>query len=904
MKFSYSLFRAALFLLLLQLSAGVCQTMAATVGFTVTPSAVSNTYGGTITLQVTSLTSGQTVLVQKFIDLNTNGVIDGADLLWQQFQLTDGQASVIGGITNVNVPGDSDMTAGQITARLLFRTDSPGLSFIGKYAYRLSSPTGLFSPITNFFSITNTSYGQSFTGNVVSNGTNVPNALVLLFRPGDWPLGGTVADNSGAYSIKMPAGTYALTAFKSNYLGNLAAKPVTLADGATMVTNIVMSNATQTVSGKLVDAADSSIGLPGLLLHSSAEETLAGIGTSQTNGNFSIRVATGKLDFGASGAEELGYLNIDSDYLSVDTTMGSVTGLVIRYPKATGLFYGCVKDDQGQPLAGVFVASHDYNDIYKSQTLTDTNGYYVVGALDDGPWEVEVADKDQPIVTNYIFSEGLYGTNVGPGEAVPYDFTALLATNHITGHVQDANGKPITNVTVYAFADIGGNSYETDLRTDTNGNYSLHVANGNWDVGVWCGSEFWNPADCCPFDQNVVIASTNAVVNFTAPGKIVVTTPRQLPAAFLGEFYLVQLEASDCGQFLNWSSTNLPSWLDLSLDGYLTGSPDTAGTYNFCAEVHNEYGRPISKAFSVVVRSGLADVQAYGVEKLRAYHQTGPANPVLDGAPGPYFGYLTIGQNEPGLISSATCTLPTSVIKMFPPADNEMVIEVHDSFTTQSAFDAAYPAGNYSFAMHTLNDGDQFPILTMPASAYPNAPHISNFAAAQAIDPDLDFALQFDPFSEGTNDDWIWLVIAETNGTPVFNTATSWRETELLIPSGVFEFGKLYVASIAFQRILTEDFESYAGVFGGTTAAAQTSFPIATVSGGPILSQPTKTSATQFRFLVTGIAMQNYIIEKSTNISSTNWSALFVTNAPADSFFVVDPSATNGRAFYRAVLGP
>jgi len=79
----------------------------AAVTFTLTPSTVSNTYAGTITLQVGGLTNRETVVVQKFIDVNTNGVIDANDWPAQQFALTDGQPGmVIGGVTNFNVPGD------------------------------------------------------------------------------------------------------------------------------------------------------------------------------------------------------------------------------------------------------------------------------------------------------------------------------------------------------------------------------------------------------------------------------------------------------------------------------------------------------------------------------------------------------------------------------------------------------------------------------------------------------------------------------------------------------------------------------------------------------------------------------------------------------------------------------
>ena len=123
----------------------LAQSLQAAVGFTVTPGSVSNTFNGTIALQVTGLSSGAPVVVQKFFDVNTNGVIDAPDILWQQFRLTDGQAAVIGGVTNINVPGDNDPVAGQITSRINFRSDDFSQMFVGKYLYKISSPTGAFA---------------------------------------------------------------------------------------------------------------------------------------------------------------------------------------------------------------------------------------------------------------------------------------------------------------------------------------------------------------------------------------------------------------------------------------------------------------------------------------------------------------------------------------------------------------------------------------------------------------------------------------------------------------------------------------------------------------------------------------------------------------------------------------
>jgi hypothetical protein len=75
---------------------------------TVTPSVISNTYPGFLTLTITGLTNGEKVTVQKWLDQNGNGIVDGSEPLVDQFPLTDNDMSnaLIGGATNVNVPFD------------------------------------------------------------------------------------------------------------------------------------------------------------------------------------------------------------------------------------------------------------------------------------------------------------------------------------------------------------------------------------------------------------------------------------------------------------------------------------------------------------------------------------------------------------------------------------------------------------------------------------------------------------------------------------------------------------------------------------------------------------------------------------------------------------------------------
>ena len=181
---------------------------------------------------------------------------------------------MIGGVTNFNVPGDLNATTGAITAMLNFQGGDSMQNIAANYLFKLSSPVGRFAPMTNSLSVTNFPYAQKFTGNVVSNGasTTVPNAVVLLFPPPPEPAGrgslaGTVANNAGSYTISAPPGTYSLGVFKSNYVANMKTAPVfTLAASQTVTTNLTLTNATSSISGKLVDASNSSIGLPGVIV--------------------------------------------------------------------------------------------------------------------------------------------------------------------------------------------------------------------------------------------------------------------------------------------------------------------------------------------------------------------------------------------------------------------------------------------------------------------------------------------------------------------------------------------------------------------------------------------------------------------------------------------------------------
>lgn len=517
-------------------SAGLllCQTASAAVGFTVTPSAVSNTYDGTITLQVTGLASGDTVVVQKFLDVNTNGAIDPGDLLVQQFSLTDGQAGmVIGGVTNINVPGDTDTTAGQITALLSFVNGDFTQNIIGQYLYKLSSPAGHFTALTKLFNVTNFPYAQKFTGNVVSNGsaTTLSNAVIVLFPPPQsghdlgQAVAGAVANNSGDYTIRAPPGTYSFLAVKSNYVYEFSTTPVlTLGSGATVTANLTLTSATASITGQMVDATNNSIGLPGVIGASQSTNGFIGVFFTDTNGNFTARVTSGQWGIGSSsGVTVHGYAQGNNK----PTFSAGATGITVAYTKATALFYGSVQDNLGNPLPGVAIDAYDSNNNqYDSESYSTAKGKYwtaAVGGLgSNDTWQVSVDHASN--FPDYNFSQASSqqngGVNISVGQAVRQDFTAILATNHITGNV-NFNSTNLVSLQVNVNTE-DTNDYQAQSTTDINGNYSLTVANGTWSVYVNCqgnnnslqsilGSGNYQ----CPCGANVTISNNNGTANIT-----------------------------------------------------------------------------------------------------------------------------------------------------------------------------------------------------------------------------------------------------------------------------------------------------------------------------------------------------------------------------------------------------
>ncbi len=551
-----------------------------TATLTVTPSAVSNSYTGFITLNIGGLTNGQQVKVQTYLDLNSNGVIEANDPLVDVFNITDGGASVIGGVTNVSVPYDSNPASGAITTTLSFAL--PLESIVGQRIYRvISNPSGAFTPVTAVLNITNAAVGQSVSGIVYSNGvTPMPGALVAaLTLTNQNYVSGVIADASGHYFLTLNPGTYVILPVLPGFYTDQNLSPeVTLTNGMSVTNDLSLTNGTVSISGSVYDEGNSNT-LGGVFLQAQSGSLFA-VTFSDTNGNYAFEATSNNWKIKLSD-ERLGqraYLTLQGNALIAAAGSGNVTNANIGLYRGNTLFYGQVTIS-GTPVPNVPVGCNDEVPIFSGKGYTDANGNYGVVALvntnvldPSDAWfcAPDTGNSIYTFLSNYIFNQ-VDNVSFTNNQSYLQNFTGLPVTATISGQVVNNQGVPISGLSVGANTTIDGNNYTTAyVNTDTNGDFSFGAANGEWDVNVNCcgngGLDNYGYYD--PANYHIVnIPPSNPTVNIVIypanipllgqPGKV---TPSQFNLNLYGASgYNYTVQTSTNLAIANWSTLMIVS---------------------------------------------------------------------------------------------------------------------------------------------------------------------------------------------------------------------------------------------------------------------------------------------------------------------------------------------------------
>jgi hypothetical protein len=221
-----------------------------------------------------------------------------------------------------------------------------------------------------------------------------------------------------------------------------------------------------------------------------------------------------------------------------------------------------------------------------------------------------------------------------------------------------------------------------------------------------------------------------------------------------------------------------------------------------------------------------------------------------------------------------------------------------------ATFTTNFPSGNYIFNVSAV-DSNQQVTVNLPAYVPPNSPQVSNYVAAQSVNPSLPFTLNWITFTNGLSTDWI---LFQIDGGPIgtlFQTgvpgqpgALTGTATSVLIPANTLSASSTNTAVLAFYHV--------AASTNGTTVtqaavASVTYFTIITTTNAAVAAAPVlhiRPAGTNV-ILTWPTNAAGYTLVSATNLGSPVW----LTNPPAPVVVNTNNAVTNTivgtRKFYR-----
>ena len=239
-----------------------------------------------------------------------------------------------------------------------------------------------------------------------------------------------------------------------------------------------------------------------------------------------------------------------------------------------------------------------------------------------------------------------------------------------------------------------------------NGTYSWSSNNlPTWLTLTMAGYLSGTPPFAGPVSFQVSVSdsqSASASANFTLPvdAALTIGTTSHLPRATTGSAYSLQLAASGGSGSYTWTSSNLPSYLNLTAGGLITGTPPSSGSVTFSATVTDTLSNAVSRSFTLPVNAvfGITTSSPLPAATVMVPYS---AQFTASGGVGPYFWHAT------SLPSWLTLTLG-GYLSGTPPG----AVMVTFSVTVTDSQDTA-DSGDFTLPVNsTLTIGNSSPLPT------------------------------------------------------------------------------------------------------------------------------------------------------------------------------------------------
>ena len=240
---------------------------------------------------------------------------------------------------------------------------------------------------------------------------------------------------------------------------------------------------------------------------------------------------------------------------------------------------------------------------------------------------------------------------------------------------------------------------------------------------------------------------------------------------------------------------------------------------------------------AIKISTPMLSVASYLVAKGQHFAQTaGGVSQLTTG----WLFHAEVNGVDSNSIASARLTIPGKIVKaQTQDSFNPTQWKLDDELVTSNLLNTAYPSGAYTQTVTTAT-GDQAGGLTLTGNAYPIAPQLMNFSAAQNIIAGTNFVLQWSAFAGATTQDWVIIDISATYQRGGFNTASydspqalTGTNTTVVIPAGALLPGTTYDGSIIFLKRVAVNTTGITGALGVAGYFGMTDFKLVTASVPP-----------------------------------------------------------------------
>jgi hypothetical protein len=307
--------------------------------------------------------------------------------------------------------------------------------------------------------------------------------------------------------------------------------------------------------------------------------------------------------------------------------------------------------------------------------------------------------------------------------------------------------------------------------------------------------------------------------------------------------------------------------------------------------------------------SGTNAITTFSVGKTHHYNQTSAGSPTLDpSTPYDFSGVTSLSSNRTA--TNVTLALPTgsvSNLTQLPPPAAEIFI-LYASRTDLGTYDAAFPAGNYTFVVRS-DSSNQTAVVNLPTTntmPQPGAPHLTNFAAAQAVNPNQPFVLAWDAFPGGTTADYIDVDIGSGYGSPNpgLPGALNGTARTFTVPAGTLLPNANYASRIGFFRFTGATNANFSTNAFRATYTEFSLITTATNSNPSLVLTNANWASGLFSFDVLCTTGQIFTVEYTNALRAGAWTKLLTTNSPGSRVHIVSPQAiSNSSLLYRARNG-